>query len=404
MAERIPTNIPASEMTNRKAWKELLKNKDFLNQNLQSFGVDQNTLPFGPAGVLRRVVGGGMLSGPSRVGATSGTSVGFPKGTPGSRRTIPGSATTVPGSPKSLPAPRGGKLGHLLTLLTMGGYGAYNLLKDNQDTPVDVANEVPIVDPRVDDVGAGGVVPAPTDSWQPPGGLQTGLDFIKDRRNFYYESMSGALGKAAILNLMEKGAGDSYLKDIQGDIEQEEVYKDDEYLAKINKAIFSKPYKNSKEIFDRLVKAQIPVDIASKITGYVPKTKMVNFINPDTEETYTAAEDSIPREGFRRVDPTLDKSSTTRTYETSEVLSEAVKIGGLQGAEFLARFLYTKGGRGVDYTYEQALEAATEMMKAGKGSAPKTREEAFAILKNDPAWSDKTDEEINAALDARWGS
>ena len=38
------------------------------------------------------------------------------------------------------------------------------------------------------------------------------------------------------------------------------------------------------------------------------------------------------------------------------------------------------------------------------GGAPKTREEAFAILKNDPAWSDKTDEEINAALDARWGS
>ena len=198
---------------------------------------------------------------------------------------------------------------------------------------------------------------------------------------------------------MEKGAGDKFLKEIKGDIEQEETYKDDEYLAKINKAIFSKPYKNSKEIFDRLVKAQIPVDIASKITGYVPKTKMVNFINPDTLETYTDAEDSIPREGFRRVDPTLDKSYRDRKYETSEVLSEAVKIGGVQGAEFLARFLYTKGGRGVDYTYEQALEAATEMMKAGKGSAPKTREEAEKLIRaSTPKPDNVSDEEYEAAI------
>ena len=401
MAEFIKTSTPPSEMTNRERWKELLKNEDFLNQNLQSFGMDQNTLPFGPAGILRRVVGGGMLSGPGRVGATSGTSVGFPRGTPGPRRTIPGSATTVPGSPKSLPAPRGGKLGHLLTLLTMGGVGAYNLLKDNQDTPVVVSDETPPVDPGVDDVGAGGVVPAPTDSWQPPGGLQTGLDFIKDRRNFYYESMSGALGKAAILNLMEKGAGDSYLKDIQGDIEQEEVYKDDEYLAKINKAIFSKPYKNSKEIFDRLVKAQIPVDIASKITGYVPKTETVTFINPSTDETYADAKDSIPKPGFRRVDPTLDKSYKDRKYETSEVLSEAIRIGGLPGAEFLARFLYTKGGRGTEFYYEDALKEAKAMMKVGEGSSSQTREEYEASVR--ARYPDASEEDILATVEARYG-
>ena len=385
----------------RRDIRELLRDKDFLNQNLQSFGMDQNTLPFGPGGVLRRVVGGGLLNSPGRVGATSGTSVGFPRNTGSGRRVIQGE--TLPNNRKALPSPRGGKLGHLLTLLTMGGYGAYNLMKDNQDKPVAVADELP-VDPGVDDSGgAGSVVAPPTDSWQPPGGLQTGLDFIKDRRNFYIESMSGALGKAAILNLMEKGAGDSYLKDIQGDIEQEEVYKDDEYLAKINKAIFSKPYKNSKEIFDRLVKAQIPVDIASKITGYVPKTETVTFINPDTDETYAAPKDSIPEPGFRRVDPTLDKRYSGKNSERERVLSRAVDLGGEAGAEYLARWLVT--AKGADYDYRMALKEAREMLKTSVGGgAPKTREEAFAILKNDPAWSDKTDEEINAALDARWGS
>ena len=213
--------------------------------------------------------------------------------------------------------------------------------------------------------------------------------------------MSGALGKAAILNLMEKGAGDSYLKDIQGDIEQEEVYKDDEYLAKINKAIFSKPYKNSKEIFDRLVKAQIPVDIASKITGYVPKTETVTFINPSTGETYADAKDSIPKPGFRRVDPTLDKSYRDRKYETSEVLSEAVKIGGVQGAEFLARWLYAKGGRGVDYEYSDALTEAKAMMKIGEGSSSQTREEYEASVR--ARYPDASEEDILATVEARYG-
>jgi len=368
--------------------RDLLRDEEFLKQNLEQFGMDKNTLPFGPAGALRRVVGGGMLSGPGRVGATSGTSVGFPRGTPGPRRTIPGSATTVPGSPRSLPAPGRNRMGDLLTMGVIGGTGLYNLFKGNQDDPVAVADEVPIVDPGVDDVGPGSVVPAPTDSWT-PGGLQTGLDFIRDRRNFYYESMSGALGQAAILNLMEKGAGDKFLKEIKGDIEQEETYKDDEYLAKINKAIFSKPYKNSKEIFDRLVKAQIPVDIASKITGYVPKTETVTFINPDTGDTYADAKDSIPKPGFRRVDPTLDKSYRDRKYETSEVLSEAVKIGGVQGAEFLARWLYAKGGRGVDYQYSDALTEAKDMMKVDERASTIPATHRFA-----------TEAEYSAALEA----
>ena len=61
--------------------------------------------------------------------------------------------------------------------------------------------------------------------------------------------------------------------------------------------------------------------------------------------------------------------------------------------------------KGADYSYKEAIVEAREMLKTSAGGgAPKTREEAFTILKNDPAWSDKTDEEINAALDARWGS
>ena len=294
----------------RRDIRELLRDKDFLNQNLQSFGMDQNTLPFAPAGALRRVVGGGLLNSPGRVGATSGTSVGFPRNTGGGRRVIQGE--TIPNSRKALPAPRGGKLGHLLTLLTMGGVGAYNLLKDNQDTPVVSADDTPPVDPGVDQVGSGGTVVAPpADSWT-PGGLQTGLDFIADRRRFYFDTLSGATGQAAILNLMEKGAGDKFLKQIGEDIEDQEEFKDDEYIAKINKAVFSKPYKNAKELFDRLVKAEIPVDIAAQITGHVPKVDTVNFINPDTGETYAAPKDSIPEPGYRRVDPTLIKSCRVR--------------------------------------------------------------------------------------------
>ena len=373
----------------RRDIRELLRDKDFLNQNLQSFGMDQNTLPFAPAGILRRVVGGGLLGGPKQ-------SVGFPRGTPRTRKTVEGEVLQNP----ALTGPRQPR--DLLTLLGMGGYGAYNLLK-NRDNPVAVADEPPPVDPGVDQVGSGGaVVTPPADTWT-PGGLQTGLDFIADRRRFYFDTLSGATSQAAILNLMEKGAGDKFLEQIGKDIEDQEEFKDDEYIAKINKAVFSKPYKNAKELFDRLVKAEIPVDIAAQITGHVPKEKMVNFINPDTGDTYSGPEDSIPEPGYRRVDPTLDKRYSGRNSERERVLSRAVELGGEAGAEYLARWLVT--AKGADYSYREAIAEAREMLKTSAGGGkPKTREEAFAILKNDPAWSDKTDEEINAALDARWGS
>ena len=377
----------------RRDIRELLRDKDFLNQNLQSFGMDQNTLPFAPAGVLRRVIGGGLLGGPKQA-------VGFPRNTGSGRRVVQGE--TVPINRKALPAPSRNRMGDLLTMGVIGGTGLYNLFKGNQDDPVAVADEVP-VGPGVDDVVSGGTVVAPpTDPWT-PGGLQSGLDFIRDRRNFYYESMSGALGQAAILNLMEKGAGDSFLKEIQGDIEQEETYKDDEYLAKINKAIFSKPYKNSKEIFDRLVKAQIPVDIASKITGHVPKEKMVNFINPDTLETYSGPEDSIPREGFRRVDPTLDKARSPKTYETSEVINEAIRLGGEEGVSHLARWLFAKPGvLASDSTYEDAVKEARKMLKtSGGGDSSQTREEYEASVR--ARYPDASEDDIQTTVEAKYG-
>ena len=372
----------------RRDIRELLRDKDFLNQNLQSFGMDQNTLPFGSAGALRRVVGGGLLGGPKQ-------SVGFPRNTGGGRRVVQGE--TVPINRKALPAPGNNKLGHLLTLLTMGGYGAYNLMKDNQDTPVAVADEAP-VDPGVNGSGGGGaVVTPPADTWT-PGGLQTGLDFIADRRRFYFDTLSGATGQAAILNLMEKGAGDKFLEQVGKDIEDQEEFKDDEYIAKINKAVFSKPYKNAKELFDRLVKAEIPVDIAAQITGHVPKTKMVNFINPDTGDTYTGPEDSIPEPGYRRVDSTLDKTYSGRNSERERVLSRAVELGGEAGAEYLARWLVT--AKGADYSYKEAIAEAREMLKTSAGGgAPKTREEAEKLIRaSTPKPDNVSDEEYEAAI------
>ena len=377
-------------------YKDLFRDERFLDQNLDRFGMDKNTLPFGPAGALRRVVGGGLLSGPSRVGAPSGTSVGFPRNAGSGRRVVQGE--TVPINRKALPAPGNNKLGHLLTLLTMGGYGAYNLMKGNQDTPVAVADEAPPVDPGVDQVGSGGtVVSPPADTWT-PGGLQTGLDFISDRRRFYFDTLSGATGQAAILNLMEKGAGDKFLKQIGEDIEDQEEFKDDEYIAKINKAVFSKPYKNAKELFDRLVKAEIPVDIAAQITGHVPKTKMVNFINPDTGETYSADEGSVPEPGYRRVDPTLDKRYSGKNSERERVLSRAVELGGEAGAEYLARWLVT--AKGADYSYKEAIVEAREMLKTSAGGgAPKTREEAEKLIRaSTPKPDNVSDEEYEAAI------
>jgi len=329
----------ANGMTNRQAFSRLpprlADDEDFLNQAVErpytgGLGGSMMILP-----TLRRVFGGGLLSGPARSLRTTG----------GGRSTIPGSATTVPGSSRALPTPRGGRLGALLTLLTMGGYGAYNLLNNGEEEPPVESTNVPPVDPDQPGPATGSVVTPPGDPWEVPSGLQTGLDYITNKRKFYVDSMSGALNKAAILNLMEKGAGDAFLKDIEGDIEQQEEYKNDEYVAKINKAVFGEPYKNAKQVFDRLVKAEIPTHIASQITGHIPKTKQATFINPVTQETYSAPEDSIPEPGFRRVDPTIDKLSKDRTYETSEALEEAIRIGGLQGAEYLARYIYLKGGR-----------------------------------------------------------
>jgi len=378
----------ANGMT-RKDIRELLKNQDFLDQNLERFGVDKSAFPIGPAGALRRVFGGGLLGGPGRVGATSGTAVGRAATPRRGRRVIEGETLPVPRG--ALPAPRRNRLGDLLAAGAIGGTGLYHLLKDKEG-PLVEAGEVPIVDPEEEIVRAKSTVIAPPgDAWAPPPGLQTGLDYLTNKRKFYIESISGALGQAAILNLMEKGAGDKFLEDIEGDVEQQEEFKDDEYIAKINKAVFSKPYKNSKQVFDRLVKAQIPIHIASQITGYIPKTKQATFINPETEETYTAPEDTTPKSGFRLVNPTLDKPFKDRTYETSEALAEAVRIGGLPGAEYLARYIYLKGGRGTEATYSDALVEAKEMMKIGEDKDVETIPASHTFA---------TDEELAAAVAA----
>jgi len=172
-------------------------------------------------------------------------------------------------------------------------------------------------------------------------------------------------------------------------VELQEEFKDDEYIAKINKAVFSKPYKNSKQVFDRLVKAQIPIHIASKISGYIPQKKQVTYLNPETQETYSADEGSIAEPGFRPVSSILDKPFKDRTYETSEALAEAVRIGGLQGAEYLARYIYLKGGRGTEATYSDALIEAKEMMKIGKGGETIPASHRFA-----------TEAEAEAAIEA----
>ena len=108
-----------------------------------------------------------------------------------------------------------------------------------------------------------------------------------------------------------------------------------------------------------------------------------------TLETYSAPEDSVPQAGFRRVDPTIDKPFKDRTYETSEALEEAIRIGGLQGAEYLARYIYLKGGRGTDATYDDALIEAKEMMKVDERASTIPSTHRFA-----------TEAEYSAALEA----
>jgi hypothetical protein len=129
---------------------------------------------------------------------------------------------------------------------------------------------------------------------------------------------------------------------------------------------------------------------------------MVTFINPATGDTYQDREDSVAREGFRRVDPTLDKTRAPKTYETSETIQEAIALGGEAGVAHLARWLFAKGALGRDSNYDLAVVEARKMLAGTSGAGggkPKTREEAEKLIRaSTPKPDNVSDEEYEAAI------
>jgi len=289
-----------------------------------------------------------------------------------------------------------------------GAAGAGALLMD-QEPPMAQAEDVVVPGTGESGVSKLPVGQPPVDPWTVPPGMQTGVDFIAGRRNFYFDALGKAFGQAAILNLIEKGSGDKFIEGTEEMIKDIDEFENDAYIAEINKAVFSKPFKSKRELYDRLIKI-VPSHVAGKISGHVPeKQDNVNWINPATGETISAPANQPPGVGFRRVDKTLDRKTSAGSGTGQErVLAEAAKMAATNYAsavEYLAMHLAYKdrelGMKGARSEAEKMLEAYKGGGKSSGGSAPKTREEYEAeVRKKHP---NASEEDIKATVEAKYG-
>ena len=241
------------------------------------------------------------------------------------------------------------------------------------------------------------VTPVATDRVEP--GVSGGLDRISARRKAYYDTMSKAWGRAAILNMMKAGAGDELVADVAEDIEKEEAFKDDELIQKVNKE-FKKPYKNKRELFDRLVKPPpeglgIPMHIAGQLIGYVPDkpkaVEQVNWENPATGDVKTSSKNVSPGPGYIRQTKTSGSLGVDFNQIKEATNLEQVNPGA--GVEMLAQ-IYLSKAAGDPFsnikTMEAAIEAAQKVLGAASvptppgeeaSSQPSTRDEAIQAIK-----------------------
>ena len=240
------------------------------------------------------------------------------------------------------------------------------------------------------------VTPVATDRVEP--GVSGGLDRISARRKAYYDTMSKAWGRAAILNMMKAGAGDELVADVAEDIEKEEAFKDDELIQQVNKE-FKKPYKNKRELFDRLVKPPpeglgIPMHIAGQLIGYVPDkpkaVEQVNWENPSTGDVKTSSKNVSPGPGYIRQTKTSGSLGVDFNQIKEATNLEQVNPGA--GVEMLAQIYLSKaaGDPFSNMDKESAIEEAQKVLGAASvptppgeeaSSQPSTRDEAIQAIK-----------------------
>ena len=241
------------------------------------------------------------------------------------------------------------------------------------------------------------VTPVATDRVEPGG--SGGLDRISARRKAYYDIMSKAWGRAAILNMMKAGAGDELVADVAEDIEKEEAFKDDELIQQVNKE-FKKPYKNKRELFDRLVKPPpeglgIPMHIAGQLIGYVPDkpkaVEQVNWENSATGDVKTSSKNVSPGPGYIRQTKTSGSLGVDFNQIKEATNLEQVNPGA--GVEMLAQ-IYLSKAAGDPFSNIKTMEAAIEEAQKVLGAAsvptppgeeassqPSTRDEAIQAIK-----------------------
>ena len=255
------------------------------------------------------------------------------------------------------------------------------------------------------------VTPVATDRVEP--GVSGGLDRISARRKAYYDTMSKAWGRAAILNMMKAGAGDELVADVAEDIEKEEAFKDDELIQKVNKE-FKKPYKNKRELFDRLVKPPpeglgIPMHIAGQLIGYVPDkpkaVEQVNWENPATGDVKVSSKSVSPGPGYIR--QTKSSGSLGVDFNQIKEATNLEQVNPGAGVEMLAQ-IYLSKAAGDPFSNIKTMEAAIEEAQKvlGAASVPATGEVSQGVDRTTQSGSIPashrfaTEEEVEAALDA----
>jgi hypothetical protein len=227
----------------------------------------------------------------------------------------------------------------------------------------------------------------------------TGLDLFSDKRKAYYEVMSKAWGRAAILNMMKAGAGDELVESVAEDVEKEEAFKDDEYIQKVNKE-FKKPYKNKRELFDRLVKPPpeglgIPIHIAGQLIGYVPDApkavEQVNWVNPATDDRKVSGKGTPPGPGYLR--ETKGSGSLGVDYNQIKEAMNLEQINPGSGVDMLAQIYLSKAASDPFSSIDSMEDAIAEAQKVlgaesvptpseeGLSSQPSTRDEAIQAIK-----------------------
>ena len=241
------------------------------------------------------------------------------------------------------------------------------------------------------------VTPITMDRVEP--GVSGGLDLADDKRKAYYDTMSKAWGRAAILNMIEKGAGDEFVEGVVEDIEKEEAFKDDEFIQKVNKE-FKKPYKNKRELFNRLVKPPpeglgIPIHIAGQLIGYVPDApkaaEQVNWENQATGDVKVSSKSVSPGPGYVR--QTKSSGSLGVDFNQIKEATNLEQVNPGAGVEMLAQ-IYLSKAAGDPFsnikTMETAIEEAQKVLGAESvptpsgeeaSSQPSTRDEAIQAIK-----------------------